>query len=146
MLNNEQQSLLLIHRENYNVPKGQEQTVHCKVAKEDANGNLLEKPRLVHFGVKAFETLHKANLELMGYAVEILHHPMGKYSNVRIEDKGAMLAQKDNEIEALKAELANGSRELEAEVARLKAELAKMKESAGEAKKIGRPKKEVDNA
>lgn len=147
MLNNEQ-SLLLTHRENYNVPKGQEQSVHCKIAKADESGAFIERPRLVHFGIKEFETGCKDNLETMGYMVEILYHPMGKYSNVVIKDKDTEIATRDAEIEALRAELASKAEdplaEKDAEIARLKAELAKAKEAEPKAeKKGGRPKKEA---
>lgn len=140
MQNNEQS--LLCHRENYTVPKGQERSVHCKIAKLDSNGNLLEKAKIVRFGVKSFETYDKNNLETMGYTVEILYHPMGRYSNVTITDKDATIREKDKEIEALKAELASkeSNDEKDKEIARLRAELARAKE--GETKKGGRPKKE----
>lgn len=148
-MQNNEQSLLLIHRENYNVPKGQERSVHCKIAKLDAKGNIVEKARLVHFGVKAFEAIHKDNLETMGYTVEILYHPLDRYSNVVITDKDTEIAEKDKEIEALKAQLSNESMaEKDAEIARLRAELAKVKDSKSsegvgeEKKKGGRPKKE----
>ena len=104
-MQNNEQSLLLTHRENYIVPKGQEQIVHCKIAKLDASGNFLEEVRLVRFGLKKFETMVKANLETMGYTVEILHHPMGKYSNSVIKSKDLEIKVKNAEIEALKAEL-----------------------------------------
>lgn len=144
-MQNNEQSLLLIHRENYNVPKGQERSVHCKVAKLDAVGNLLEKPRLVHFGVKAFDTYDKANLEAMGFTVEILYHPQGRYSNVVITDKDVEIAKRDKEIETLKEELAKGHEaeiaEKDAEIARLKAELAEKSEP--KVNKGGRPRKEA---
>lgn len=155
-MQNNEQSLLLTHRENYIVPKGQEQTVHCKIAKLDSNGNFLESVRIVRFGLKKFETTIKDNLETMGYTVEILHHPMGKYSN-------SVIKSKDAEIEALKAELEakDNSKEMaakDAEIAALRKALAEAKkgaetkdeakgdakpaEGAEEKKKGGRPRKE----
>lgn len=139
MQNNEQS--LLLHRENYEVPKGQEQSVHCKVAKMDENGNFYEKPRVLHFGVKSFDTMDKVNLEAMGYSVEILYHPNGRYTNVRITSKEEELARKDAEIAELKAQIDLASvAEKDAEIARLKAELAK---AAKPDAKGGRPKKEA---
>ena len=108
-MQNNGQSLLL-HRENYEVPKGQEQSVHCKVAKLDENGNFYEKPRLLHFGVKSFDTMDKVNLEAMGYSVEILYHPNGRYTNVRITSREEDLAAKDAEIARLKQELAEATK------------------------------------
>lgn len=134
-MQNNEQSLLLTHRENYIVPKGQEQTVHCKIAKLDSNGNFLESVRLVHFGLKKFETTIKDNLETMGYTVEILHHPMGKYSN-------SVIKSKDVEIKALKAELE--AKDNSKEMAAKDAEIAALRKALAEAKKNkgGRPKKE----
>lgn len=134
-MQNKGQSLLLTHRENY-VPEGQEHKVHCKIAKLDESGSFIERPRLVHYGVKKFETIFKENLETMGYTIEILHHPLGRYSNVVIRDKDAEIAQKDDEIARLKAELAKReTTEVVEETAEPKAEEEK--------KKAGRPKKEA---
>lgn len=137
-MQNNEQSLLLTHRENYIVPKGQEQIVHCKIAKLDASGNFLEEVRLVRFGLKKFETMVKANLETMGYTVEILHHPMGKYSNSVIKSKDLEIKVKNAEIEALKAELESKDStkdiaEKDAEIARLKAALAEAEKKGAEA-------------
>lgn len=133
-MQNNEQSLLLTHRENYIVPKGQEQTVHCKIAKLDSNGNFLESVRLVRFGLKKFETTIKDNLETMGYTVEILHHPMGKYSN-------SVIKSKDAEIEALKAELE--AKDNSKEMAAKDAEIAALRKALAEAKKGAETKDEA---
>ena len=128
---NREQSALLVHRENYEVPKGQEHSVHIKIAKLGSNGIVLEPARIVKEEPKFFDTVAKRNLEILGYTVEILHHPNGKYTSVRIEDKEAQLQSVKAEVEALKAENTAGQAALsekDAEIARLKAELAKMKE------------------
>lgn len=122
-----EQSLLLIHRENYNVPKGQEQTVHCKIAKLDSNGNFLERAKLIKVGLKKFETIVKDNLETMGYTVEILFHPQGKYSNVVIKDKDVELAAKDAMIKALEAKI--NSMDAEKVIAKKDAEIKALKEA-----------------
>lgn len=140
-MQNNEQSLLLTHRENYNVPKGQEQTVHCKIAKLDANGNFLEGVRLVHFGLKKFETTIKDNLETMGYTVEILHHPMGRYSNSVIKSKDVEIKVKDAEIEALKAELE--AKDNSKEMAAKDAEIAALRKALAEAKKGAEAKDEA---
>lgn len=133
-MQNNEQSLLLTHRENYIVPKGQEQTVHCKIAKLDSNGNFLESVRIVRFGLKKFETTIKDNLETMGYTVEILHHPMGKYSN-------SVIKSKDAEIEALKAELE--AKDNSKEMAAKDAEIAALRKALAEAKKGAETKDEA---
>lgn len=131
---NKGQSLLLMHRENYIVPKGQERNVHCKIAKLDGGGNFIEKAKLIFVGVKMFETTMKENLETMGYTVEILYHPLGRYSNVVIKDKDVEMAIKDAEIERLKKELEEAKRATKEE--------KKDTEEVEEKKKVGRPKKE----
>src|SRR5574344_531194 len=99
-MQNNEQSLLLTHRENYIVPKGQDQIVHCKIAKLAASGNFLEEVRLVRFGLKKFETMVKANREAVGYTVEILHRPVGEYSNAVIKSKDLEIKVKNAGIEA----------------------------------------------
>ena len=134
-MQNKEQSALLVHRENYEVPKGQEQVVHYKIAKLDSNGKVLEPARIVKDEPKLFETVLKRNLELMGYTVEILHHPLDKYSSVKIETTEEKLALKDLEIQKLKEQVAqkegNALSEKDAEIERLKAELAKAKAKDG---------------
>ena len=115
---NREQSALLVHRENYIVPKGQERVVHIKIAKLTADGSVLEPARIVREEPKFFDTVAKRNLETLGYTVEILFHPEGKYTSVRIEDKDAKLR-----------EAATALSEKDEESARLKAELAKAKEA-----------------
>lgn len=100
-----EQSLLLTSRENYVVPKGQEHRVHCKVARLDDKGNFLEPLRLRTYGVKGFDTIFKENMEKLGYTLEILYHPQGKYSGDVIRNSATIIAEKDAEIEALKAQL-----------------------------------------
>lgn len=125
-MQNKEQNALLVHRENYEVPKGQEQAVHYKIAKLDSTGKVLEPARIVKDDPKYFETVLKRNLENMGYTVEILHHPQGRYSSVKIETAEARLAEKD------------------AEIARLKAELAKAQESKVETKTEARVETKVE--
>lgn len=130
---NREQSALLVHRENYIVPKGQEQVVHIKIAKLTADGSVLEPARIVREEPKFFDTVAKRNLETLGYTVEILFHPGGKYTSVRIEDKDAKLR-----------EAANALSEKDEEIARLKAELAKAKEAKpAEEAKPAKAKKET---
>ena len=130
---NREQSALLVHRENYIVPKGQEQVVHIKIAKLTADGSVLEPARIVREEPKFFDTVAKRNLETLGYTVEILFHPDGKYTSVRIEDKDAKLR-----------EAATALSEKDEEIARLKAELAKAKEAKpAEEAKPAKAKKET---
>ena len=148
-----EQSALLVHRENYEVPKGQEQSVHYRIAKIGPNGSFFEKPRICHDNPKEFDSSLKRNLEILGYTVEILHHPNGKYTDVRIEDKEATLKAKDAEIAALKAKVQEGAndalKEKDAEIAKLKEALAKAEAKAAKAEKPAKeekPKKEGKKA
>ena len=82
-----------------------------------------------------FETITKRGLELNGYTVEILYHPNGTYSNVRIEDKNILIKKQDAEIADLKARLAEQtSTDKDAEIAALKAEIEAMKKAEKPAK------------
>lgn len=140
-MQNKEQSALLVHRENYIVPKGEEHAVHYKIAKLTENGEFIEPPRIVKSRVKMFETITKRGLELNGYTVEILYHPNGTYSNVRIEDKNILIKKQDAEIAELKAKLAEQtSTDKDAEIAALKAEIEAMK------KKADKPAKESKSA
>lgn len=111
--------------------------MHCKIAKLDSAGNFIEKARIIRVGLKKFETVVKENLETMGYTVEILYHPMGKYSNVVIKDKDVEIRMKDAEINALKAKLESDESEKiiadkDAEIARLQRELEKAHKAKSE--------------
>ena len=145
-MQNKEQSALLVHRENYIVPKGEEHAVHYKIAKLTENGAFIEPPRIVKSRVKMFETITKRGLELNGYTVEILYHPNGTYSNVRIEDKNTLIKKQDAEIAELKAKLAEQtSTDKDAEIAALKAEIEALKKKAEKPAPVGRPAKEKTN-
>ena len=138
-MQNKEQSALLVHRENYIVPKGEEHAVHYKIAKLTENGAFIEPPRIVKSRVKMFETITKRGLELNGYTVEILYHPNGTYSNVRIEDKNILIKKQDAEIAEVKAKLAEQtSTDKDAEIAALKAEIEAMKKKAEKPAKEGK--------
>lgn len=140
-----EQSALLVHRENYDVPKGQEQSVHYRIAKVDARGNFLEKPRICKDNPKEFDSSLKRNLEILGYTVEILYHPLGTYTDTRIVDKDAAMKAKDAEIAELKAKVQEGAndalKEKDAEIAKLKEALAKAEAKAAKAEKPAKPAK-----
>ena len=145
-MQNKEQSALLVHRENYIVPKGEEHAVHYKIAKLTENGAFIEPPRIVKSRVKLFESVTKRGLELNGYTVEILFHPNGTYSNARIEDKNVLIKKQDEEIAELKAKLAEQtSTDKDAEIAALKAEIEAMKKKAEKPAPVGRPAKEKTN-
>lgn len=119
-----------VSHNGYIVPEGQEQVVHYKIAKMSADGSILEKPRICYTNPKMFDGGYLRNLELLGYVVEILYHPLGHYTTTRIVDKDEAIKEKDAEIERLKALL-------EASQSATKEEAPKE-----ETKRVGRPKKE----
>ena len=97
-------------RETYKVPKGEEQDVHYaieRVSYSQKTGEKISHYDIIKTNLAMFEGV-KRNLELQGYTVVILYHPQGKYNepivlNESVEDK---LAERDAEIEKLKAQLA----------------------------------------
>ena len=146
-MQNKEQSALLVHRENYIVPKGEEHAVHYKIAKMTSDGSFIEPARIVKSRVKQFDTIEKRGLELGGYTIEILFHPLGTYTNVRIEDKNVVLKRQEDEIAALKAQLAGRTEsDKDAEIASLKAQIEELKKAkdnkAGAGKGERKPKSE----
>ena len=141
-MQNKEQSALLVHRENYIVPKGEEHAVHYKIAKLTESGEFIEQPRIVKSRVKLFESVTKRGLELNGYTVEILYHPNNTDSNVRIEDKNVLIKKQDAEIAALKAKLAEQtSTDKDAEIAKLKAKIEALKKKAEKEEKSAKGNK-----
>lgn len=141
-MQNKEQSALLVHRENYIVPKGEEHAVHYKIAKLTESGEFIEQPRIVKSRVKLFESVTKRGLELNGYTVEILYHPNNTYSNVRIEDKNVLIKKQDAEIADLKAKLAEQtSTDKDAEIAKLKAKIEALKKKAEKEEKSAKGNK-----
>ena len=143
-MQNQNLPLLSIHRENYQVPKGEEHIVHYKAEKVlyDNNGMVrVSHPDLIKTNVKMFDDV-KRNLELQGYTIEILHHPQNKYTNVILADKNeafaAELAAKDDEIARLRAEL-EATKENSSKKEEAKEEIPI--ESEGETKRKGKTKK-----
>lgn len=141
-MQNKEQSALLVHRENYIVPKGEEHAVHYKIAKLTESGEFIEQPRIVKSRVKLFESVTKRGLELNGYTVEILYHPNNTYSNVRIEDKNVLIKKQDAEIAELKAKLEEQtSTDKDAEIAKLKAKIEALKKKAEKEEKSAKGNK-----
>lgn len=71
-------NLLEVTPENFIVPKGEEQSYHCRIEVVKFNqqtGERISRPRMQVFGKKAFETSVLHNLRKMGYKVDILHDP-----------------------------------------------------------------------
>ena len=162
-MQNQNLPLSKISRETYIVPKGEEQSVHYKAERVLYSGGVrVSRPSVIKTDVKAFDNI-KRNLELQGYTIEILYHPLGKYTTTRIPgdaaeeiaERDAAIAKKDKEIAELEAKIkaleANASEakmpkeEMPSENKEEKPEIPSENEGKsdeGNKKKVGRPKKE----
>ena len=117
-----QKKVQKLTRENYQVPKGEERLVHYlqeRVSFNKATGEKESHPDLNKTGLKMFDMV-KRNLELQGYTINILYHPLNQYNEwVEVESPMAVkeqeLADAQREIEELKAELAKSKAEGKAE-------------------------------
>ena len=69
--------ILEVTAENYIVPRGEENTFHCRIEQTQFNartGKRLSKPRIQKFDAKMFPTL-KRNLLQQGWDIVILYDP-----------------------------------------------------------------------
>ena len=69
--------ILEVTAENYIVPRGEENTFHCRIEQTQfnpRNGKRLSKPRIQKFDAKMFPTL-KRNLIQQGWDIEVLYDP-----------------------------------------------------------------------
>lgn len=63
--------------ENYIVPRGEEDTYHCKIEQtqfNQRNGKRLSRPRIQKFEAKMYAQIAR-NLRLQGWDIEVLHDP-----------------------------------------------------------------------
>lgn len=108
-------------RETYKVPKGEEHLVHYLAERVYFDGRTGEReshPDLLKTEVRLFDTIVKKNLELQGYEITILHHPLGKYPEVAeietpMEEKEREISEKDVQIEELQKKLEEAKKALE---------------------------------
>ena len=121
--------------ENYNVPKGEERSYHCKIevaSFDQKTGQKVSKPRIQIFGQKMFEAFIYSSLKKQGYTVTILHDPKEWLKNQKaVAEKAA--AEKEAARKA--AEEKRFQEAVAAEVAR------QMAANNNETKKGGRPAK-----
>lgn len=89
-------------RDNYLVPKGEENVYHCVIEVKQFDlktGKRLSKPRVQKFGRKIFEKVVRAGLMKQGYDIVILHDPNEWIRAHRME-----LAQRSAEREKAEAD------------------------------------------
>ena len=70
-------SLLEVTPENYIVPKGEEDTYHCRIEQTQfnpRNGKRMSRPRIQKFDAKMFPML-KRNLKQQGWDIDVLYDP-----------------------------------------------------------------------
>lgn len=130
-------------RADYEVPMGEEKVVHYtaeKVLFDGKSGERVSHPDLIKTDVKMFDAV-KRNLELHGYTINILYHPLGKYPEEVVTESA--LERKSREIEEKDAEIAELRALLEKQNATEKTEAVEcIAPEKTEAKSKGRPKKE----
>ena len=117
--------LLEVTAENYIVPKGEEDTFHCRIEQiqfNRNNGKRESRPRIQKFEAKMYPTIAR-NLRQQGYTIDVLYDPTEflKECEAKRKEREEMTYQQRIEAEAKrKAE----------EKAALKAEiLAELKEA-----------------
>ena len=69
--------LLEVTRENYIVPKGEEDTYHCRIEQTQfnpRNGQRVSRPRVQKFNAKMYPTIAR-NLRQQGWDIEVLYDP-----------------------------------------------------------------------
>ena len=70
-------NILEVTPENYIVPKGEEDTYHCKIEQTQfnpRNGKRVSKPRIQKFDSKMYPTIAR-NLRQQGWDIEVLYDP-----------------------------------------------------------------------
>ena len=118
--------LLEVTAENYIVPKGEEDTYHCRIEQKQFNartGKRLSKPIIQKFDAKMFDTSIARTLKQQGWDIVVLYDPTEflKEREAKRQQLQDMTYQQRKEAEAKKkAEERNA---LKAEIlAELKAE------------------------
>ena len=69
--------LLEVTSENYIVPKGEEDTFHCRIEQTQfnpRNGKRISKPRIQKFDAKMYPSVAR-NLRQQGWDIEVLYDP-----------------------------------------------------------------------
>ena len=70
-------SLLEVTKENYIVPRGEEDTYHCRIEQTQfnpRNGQRVSRPRIQKFNAKMYPSIAR-NLRQQGWDIEVLYDP-----------------------------------------------------------------------
>ena len=130
-------------KDNYIVPKGEENAYHCVIEVVQFNpktGERISKPRVQKFGRKMFEQTVQSGLIKQGYAITILHNPNEWMAEQKViaEAKAKELAEAKAKAEQEKFDAAVAAAVAKALADREKAEPAK--KSTRAPKKTEEPK------
>lgn len=112
-MNTQTKKLADVNKSNYTPAAAEQHLVHYKAEiprYDNKTGRKQSQPSLVKTGLKLFPSV-KRELEKQGYVIEIVYHPEGKY-NTPVQT--ALEDNRDAEIAALKAELAQKEEEMQA--------------------------------
>lgn len=133
--------LLQVTPENFIVPKGEENSYHCRIEMvkfNEATGERISRPQMQIFGKKFFETNGLHNLRKMGYKVDILHNPNVWEAANKEKIEANKRAKAEAEAKAAEAAKAAEREKMKAEII---AELTEAGVIPAEAKKPGRKSK-----
>ena len=111
-------NILEVTPENYIVPKGEENTFHCRIEQKQfnpRNGKRISKPLIQKFEAKMYPAIAR-NLKMQGWEIEVLYDPtefLQEQEAKRREQREmtykqrqeAEAARKKAERDALKAEI-----------------------------------------
>ena len=101
-------SLLEVTKENYIVPRGEEDTYHCRIEQiqfHPTKGTRLSRPRIQKFNAKMYPSIAR-NLRQQGWDIEILYDPT-EYLKAQEEKRQqvmAMTLQERQQAEAKRRE------------------------------------------
>ena len=91
--------LLEVTAENYIVPKGEEDTFHCRIEQiqfNRNNGKRESRPRIQKFEAKMYPTIAR-NLRQQGYTIDVLYDPTEflkeREAKRKAEEKAALKAE-----------------------------------------------------
>ena len=95
--------LLEVTRENYIVPRGEEDTYHCRIEQTQfnpRNGQRVSRPRIQKFNAKMYPSIAR-NLRQQGWDIEVLYDPTEflKEQEAKRQEQQEMTLQQRKEAE-----------------------------------------------
>ena len=101
-------SLLEVTKENYIVPRGEEDTYHCRIEQTQfnpRNGQRVSRPRIQKFNAKMYPSIAR-NLRQQGWDIEVLYDPTEflKAQEEKRQQAQTMTLQQRKELELKRKE------------------------------------------